>query len=250
MKRRLVVILFVVLFPVISYAEPYMIDTEYRIENQKSKEWCVAYAVCSAVEYQMRQAGLEVAENGFSKVWLYTKCKEIDNSDDDGTYLWIALKIATDIGLCPEDLCPTNEYLYKKNLPELTEEMEEEAGKYKIEGYSPVPILAGSVANELANDKYVIITTEVHRKHWMDDLTKIPKTKAKGYHSSYLVGYDDDTKELIGVNSMGKSWRGKGMYKMAYDYFNFGVIREVWVVKIKEPSADKDTSCNSHPETT
>jgi hypothetical protein len=131
MKKVIIVIVVCLLIPVEVFALPESYSNELtRIDNQGNSYQCVAYAVCNAVEAQMLKEGKEVPEGGFSKAWLYAKCKEIDGIRSKGTTIKAALQIAKEEGLCPYSLCPTKR--------KLTKEMSKEASKYKIDTYCKV----------------------------------------------------------------------------------------------------------------
>ena len=51
----------------------------------------------------MRLEGKYVPSGGFSEVWLYTRCKQVNYIPYDGTNINTALNIAVNEGLCPNN---------------------------------------------------------------------------------------------------------------------------------------------------
>lgn len=257
MKFKKFIIIFIVLnllFSTCVYAielpKQYINDKiEYRIESQGLSPWCVAYVVCNSVEAQMKMQGIEVPPDGFSKVWLYLKCKEIDGVPNErGTYIYTALEIAKTIGLCPEYACPTINDPFVKTKPKLTEEMDKEAGKYKIESYKTINIDIDDVKQKLVNNKIVIVGTQSQNEIWKDgDDLILPGNFASDIgHVTFLYGYDDllmrenYTGFFFGVNSWSENWGDNGTYDMSYEYFNSENILELWEFEISKPDDKKE----------
>lgn len=231
------------------YASTYNLPTScsyekyvIRIDDQLENPWCVAYAVCNAVETQMRSKNIIVPTGGFSKVWLYTKCKEIDkHPNEDGTYVETALKIALNEGLCPDYLLPTKDYINTDIIPILTDEMAEKASKYRISNYDKLQVDIDIVKQEIYKGNFIVISSNVNIKDWFDndDLILSTKKTSKSFaHATYLTGYDDlrERKNITGffdgINSWGKTWGNKGTYDMSYNYFNKNNIFELYKIEI------------------
>jgi len=230
-----------------------------RIDDQKSKPWCVAFGTANAIEFQMRARGLSVPKDGFSKAWLYARCKQLDGIPfEDGTYIKTALWIALNEGLCPDYLCPTTEWLEKDSLPELNSIMAREAGKYKITGFSKLQDMGGysslyQAKQAIASGGFVIIASLVEMDNWLDgdDLLLVPKGKVLGGHCTYKFGYDDKEKQSIylgfchGANSWGEDWGSRGKYDMAYAYDSwrdsdgYPALLEAWAFSVAKPEPVK-----------
>lgn len=223
-----------------AYGLPATVDlSQYvgAIEDQDKDPWCVAYAVITAVEAQMRLQGQPVPEGGFSQAWLYTRCKQIDGIPNTrGTYIFTALEIAQNEGLCPEAICPTEPHKNQndKNLPKLTPAMAEAAAPYKIESYQRLLDSLGYADMQqakaaLANGRYVIVGSYVEQSWdtqyggWLLD----PWGYIRGGHGFVLDGYDDNqthkafTGFFDGPNSWGDWWGMGGYFEMSYNYANW-----------------------------
>lgn len=204
-----------------------------RIDDQKSKPWCVAFGVCNALEFAMKMRGMTVPKGGLSKAYLYTRCKQLDGvPNSDGTYIRTALQVAATEGICPDYLCPTETYLQQSTLPILTTAMKNEAAKYKIKTYARLKndatgyIDQEQIKQAIANMGFVIIGSWVEVENWLDgdDLIVAPKGTILGGHCTFLHSYNNSHVEAGctgfygGVNSWGTSWGDNGKYLMAYDY--------------------------------
>ena len=223
-----------------SYGLPAAVDlSQYvgPIKDQESDPWCVAYGVTTAVEAQMRLQGMAVPEGGFSIAWLYARCKQLDGVPSvRGTYIFTALEIAKNEGLCPESLCPTPPYKNQKdeNLPKLTPAMAEAAAQYKIESYKRLLDPLGYADMQetkaaLAAGHFVILASYVEQswnkeyKGWLLE----PWGYIRGGHCVVLDGYDDTqvysdyTGFFDGPNSWGDWWGQSGYFEMSYNYANW-----------------------------
>jgi len=234
-----------------------------RIDNQLSKPWCVAFGVCNSIEFAMRMRGIAVPEGGFSKAWLYARCKQLDGiPNQEGTFIRVALGIALNEGLCPDYLCPTAKYLQESALPALTTVMKTEAAKYRINAYARLQDAEGYASADLinqaiANQQFVVIGSWVEQDNWLDGdaYITIPKGNILGGHCTYLFDYDN-SESAVGhmgfdgdANSWGTEWGNNGKANMAHDYINYrdldGVpaLQEAWTFTVNGAVIDADTSC-------
>lgn len=225
-----------------------------RVDDQRDKPWCVAFGVCNAIEYQRKVKGLGVPVGGFSKAYLYARCKQLDGiPGEDGTYVKTALWVALNEGLLPDYLCPTDEWLERDDLPPITAEMRAMAAKYRIKGFSRLQDTQGYVSlhqikQAISSGGYVVIASIVDMD-WLDgdDILDKPEGEALGGHCTYLYDYDDMRKrvELFGMdglmNSWGRKWGREGRCDMSYAYarsrYEDGTpsLLEAWAFSVGEP---------------
>jgi C1A family cysteine protease len=239
--RRLLLILCVIVLSVGSaYANTEVLP---RIENQGNANTCVAYAVANAIEYQMRLHDVDTPENGFSKKWLYNKSVEYDIKEygwsEGGTYLRTALNIAYNHGLVPKD-------------DERKVSVDSIASDYKIATFGAISmgneteVIVADIKSVLDNGGVVIIASKTTRD-WLDgDITSIEGDKyTKLDHATFLIGYDDTTRQFVGVNSWGKNYGDNGKFKISYDCFVFPYVKEVMFFKVNEPVIVDDVYANA-----
>lgn len=233
-----------------------------RVDNQGNKPRCVSYGTTNAVEFQMKSHGLPVPKRGFSKAWLYEMCKRYDGIPmEDGTFVKTALWVALTYGLCPEDLCPTENYMNGEPVI-ITEEMMRAAAQYQIAGFSKLQRPDGTVSLDqikqvIAKGGFVIIASIVDME-WGDEDPYLLRIEGEqlGGHCTMLGKYSNNKVVqtckgiLRDINSWGPDWADGGMADMSYDYAaarypdGTPVLLEAWAFSVKAPAKQSCYVCS------
>lgn len=207
--------------------------------DQRDAPICVAATFCAAF-----QAFYGIP---FSMRWFYWQCKKIDGIPGDGTTFRAALQVATKQGCCPEEFCPTFPDWRNQDF---TEEMAEEAAKYKLKSYARLQVgTLEEMEKAIAAGYFVPMGTIVDSVEWMDDeyLLK-PEGFFLGGHATLGVEYDELMRYknyedfLVFLNSWGTIRGRNGYYYVAEAYARaklddlpgFQFLREAWAIEFPE----------------
>ena len=194
---------------------------------------------------------------GFSMAFAYWMAKEYDNLNEEGTYLRTILKIGQHYGLCRESLLPLKNAKIK---PVITQEMLDDAAKYKIKRYALLNSLE-EIKRALANGFYILIGTIVTSDNWdnpPDGFLGLPYGYIKGGHGTFGWGYDDFLKGwdrfvktywegyIKAQNSWGKEWGDEGKFYIPYEYYfwksldlGMNAFLEAWLVEFEFQGINK-----------
>lgn len=216
--------------------------------NQLNSPFCGGASLAGITNNHYDYHG-KMPEDGFSMAFAYHMAKRYDGLDDDGTYLRTICKIGQHYGICRESLLPLKDALTK---PEITEEMLEDAAKYKIKRYARLETLE-EIKEALSSGFYVLIGTIV-TDNWNNPpngFLSLPHGYLQGGHATYGWSYDDQLKGkdrftnedfigyLFGMNSWG-NWGDFGKYYMPYKYYywesdlpGFRSFLEGWMIEFE-----------------
>lgn len=205
--------------------------------DQNKTPSCVAHDVIMLLRlYWFRELGVWI---DFSPRFLDILVKRIDGQDREtgGTYPRYVLKLAATIGCCTTKLLPNDTFLSTleyRNDDLITDEMLEEAAKYKIPGYVNVPLDPLATRQHIylygALTSLFVIGDEFWTPSWqtkdIDPVTP-PKNSLSG-HQLAPCGWDDPVLNR-GRNEWGKEWNMNGEFH--YDPIKWkGFIFEQWAI--------------------
>ncbi|CAM3594663.1 hypothetical protein GCM10009865_38520 [Aeromicrobium ponti] len=191
---------------------------EVPVRSQGTKDACVGFAFAVMKEYQ------ELKEHGryiqFSPLYLYQKCKEVDNIPAGGTHPRIAAKILQKTGICEESYHP---YKTEEGIPPLPG-AEENAIQYRIKAYAQLTNVQAMKRSLSVNGPFVA-GLPIAMTDWLINASKdgfIPMPKNKEYlksgHAVCIVGYNNDEQVFKFQNSWGPKWGDGGFGYLPYAY--------------------------------
>lgn len=175
-----------------------------KVRNQGPEGTCVAFATTSVKESQ------EVNGVYLSPRFIYDRV----GLPTGGAYLRDAMKVLTEVGVCPEECQPYTPNL--KNQP--TSDALDRAKPNKIKGYARLNIISEMKLCLVQNGCFAI-SVKVTDK-WTNPINGVIEEGGNfiGGHAITFVGYDDSTKLVKFRNSWGENWGVNGYGYMTYDY--------------------------------
>jgi C1A family cysteine protease len=176
-----------------------------------------------------------------SRLFLYYNVRKMYNemSDDAGSRIIDCIKILKKTGVPPEMTHPYHEKFLYKRPNELSNKLAkyckllefEELDRTQIKNnlLENNPIVCGIKIFENFNNRNTITTGYVSLPDKDEELL--------GGHSIVIVGYNDNKKHYIFINSWGKSWGNNGIGYIPYEYINnYDLADEFFILtKITNP---------------
>ncbi|MEI1420937.1 C1 family peptidase [Bacillus cabrialesii] len=203
----------VLLTPEIDYS-----TNKVEVRFQGTKDTCVGFAFAAMKEYQELKEHKRYIQ--FSPLYLYQKCKEVDNIPDEGTHPRVAVKILHKEGICEESYHP---YKTEEGIPPLPG-AEENALQYRIHAYAQLTNVQAMKRSLSVNGPFVAglpyVMTDWLVTASIDGMIPMPQNESKlrTGHAICIVGYDDDKQVFKFQNSWGPKWGDGGFGYLPYDY--------------------------------
>ncbi len=222
------------------------------VKDQKSSPLCGGYSIVYIADAYFAWKGT-LPPGGFSPRWIYHQSRFLNGLSDDipGTTLRELCKAGSQVGFCPESLCPSWPDWANKQF---TPEMYAAAAQYKIKNYARLQVGSlDDIQRAISSGMMVIVGTIVTSDNWADGWIIQPEGSILGGHATTQVKYDMALKyrnllglEFInfsgGLNSWGEKWGFGGHYLMANHYAQFKFIdfggmpalMEAWAVEFED----------------
>ncbi len=222
------------------------------ILNQEKSPLCAAYSIANIINSYLNMVG-KLPPGGVSPRFIYWQAKKIDGLKPGtvGTTLRAVLQVVHKIGVCPESMCPS---LPDWSEPKFTDEIMEEAAKYKIKGYARLNVgTLEEIQRAIANGRMVLTGSLITAGNWADGWIIQPEGNILGGHATFDNEYDKNLtfeekgkiyKNFVGgVNSWSTKWGLNGCYNMAEHYAQFKYVdlgnipalMEAWSVEFDIP---------------
>lgn len=201
------------------------------VYDQQELGSCTANALCGLRQYY---AMLNHKDNtSLSRLYLYWHERELEGTvdEDSGAMLRDGMKVLKKLGVCPEEDWP---YVIERFTEKPSEKAEADAGKYKITSYRRVHNLH-ELKTSLQHGLPVALGIEVYESMESEEVARtgeipVPQEGEQflGGHAILACGYDDEKKHVIIRNSWGEEWGDKGYGYLPYEYFEAGLVVDMW----------------------
>ena len=203
----------ILLTPEIDYS-----TNKVKVRFQGTKDTCVGFAFAAMKEYQELKEHNQYIQ--LSPLYLYQKCKEVDNIPGGGTHPRVAAKILYKEGICEERYLPyeTEEGILPKPGAG------ENALQYRIQAYAQLTNVQAMKRSLSVNGPFVA-GLPIAMIDWLvtaskDGMVPMPQNKEslKNGHAICIVGYDNDKQVFKFQNPWGPKWGDGGFGYLPYDY--------------------------------
>jgi C1A family cysteine protease len=200
------------------------------VRNQGSFGSCVAFASAGVKDNQERR---EYSTNiQTSPLYIYKRCKEQDGiPTQEGTYPRVAMKVLTDLGVCPEEVFPYG-LMSWPTMPSAPADADKRAAVYKIGAYARIGTV-DEIKQAIYKDGPVMGAVLVCDSfiNSTGGFIPIPGSNGadgiRGGHAICVTGYDDDLQYSGHTgywefrNSWGDGWGDGGYGYIPYDFVNY-----------------------------
>lgn len=201
---------------------------KFGVFDQNQIPACVSHAVAKLMTLWWFQKTGETVE--FSPHFLDILSWEPGLGLNDGRRPTTVMKVAKNIGCCTTALLPNDTTIpvatYRDGTV-ITQEMRDEAAKYKIPGFIFITLTQEAIRRAILTYGGVALLFMIGKEFWTDvngnvtydpvklDPLRIPQVVISG-HQLVGNGWDDATLDRL-FNSWGEAWnqRGEGTYKNA-----------------------------------
>jgi len=204
------------------------------IKNQGAVGSCGSHALATAIEIRMAM-GKYPMDLPLSERWHYYKVRQPDYMNtfpqDSGQYLRDGLRVAHNLGVSPEVLCP---YDWRKYNEAPAWGSDSFARFFKINSYNRCYDL-NAIKTAIALGRPVMFGTLVNRSFLLNRDGKIvfpaqindPKA---GGHAMVIDSYNDITESFGVINSWGSNWGRAGYCTIPYKWIE-AFLLDAWAVE-------------------
>lgn len=210
-------------------------EWDSRVEDQKTLGSCVGQALAGAYEMMLRR-NYPNSYAELSSLFVYYNARLLEDSTDIdiGTTIRSGIRGMARYGICTEELWP---YDAEKFNVRPSQEAYDDGRKRTLENYRRLHGIPEIIA-AVNNNRPVVIGMSVYTQFFdinkENPVVEIPKDKFLDYygeHAVYIVGYNQDKKQLLAKNSFGPDWGENGYFWIPYDYARSEVF-ESWIFDI------------------
>lgn len=196
---------------------------------------CTANALCGIRQYFLLKKSHD--DTQLSRLYLYWHERELEGTidEDSGAMLRDGMKVLKKLGVCPEADYP---YVIEHFTDKPSDKAEADAGKYKIKAYHRVRNLT-ELKHCLQSGLPVALGIEVYESMESEEVAQtgyipLPEEGEQllGGHAIVAVGFDDEEGVVIIRNSWGEGWGDKGYGYLPYEYFEDGLVVDMWVALV------------------
>lgn len=210
-------------------------EWDTRIEDQKTLGSCVGHAIAGAYEMMLKRSyPSKFVELSSLYVYYNARIDERLTELDAGASIRSGLEGVRRYGICTEELWPydVNKFNVRPGV-----EAYEDGRRRTLENYRRLFGIP-EIISALNNNRPVVIGFTVYLKFFDLDqensVVQFPEnrfTEYFGEHAVFLVGYDQQSQQLLAKNSFGPDWGDLGYFWIPYDYAKSEVF-EAWVFDV------------------
>ena len=172
----------------------------------------------------------------FSRFFLYAETRKrsgVPLTEDSGASIRDMVMTMKNVGMCPEAMWPSSDESRFTDDP--TDACREEAAKHRVSSCHSIPNLA-SLKHEISNWYPVVFGFPVYTSFMSDTVAKTgvvpipaPGEDVEGGHCVIAIGYCDQRKAVLCMNSWGTSWGDGGFFWLPYWFFTEHLASDMWV---------------------
>ena len=156
----------------------------------------------------------------FSPAYVYNQIKISDCGS--GSYPSRAMSLMYSQGVCTNSTMP---YSSSDCYTQPNSYQRQEAANYRISNYSRVSINSTSIRNQVANGRPVVVAGRVDNAFMNLGYNRIltSVSGSGGGHCYCVVGYNDQYRCFLILNSWGTSWATNG-----YGWVSYDIVNRLW----------------------
>jgi C1A family cysteine protease len=208
------------------------------VRDQGSLGCCVSVATSNALQYSLMRFQDPVFTP--AALFIYYNGRTIEgNPADEDTGLFVRDGMASvhQFGVCSENNWPYDIVKFADKPPASCYTA---AKQHKLNLYAPVPQTLNDMKSVLAEGWPIVFGFEVFPSFMTQEVAEtgiapMPNTSEEdpeGGHCILCVGYDDDTKRFLLMNSWSTSWGQEGFCTVPYAMLTNGnICSDFWVIK-------------------
>lgn len=206
------------------------------IKNQGNIGACASHAMCTALEmlYKMQKPDdwIPLSERFH---YYIVRSPEFMNTlpQDSGQYLQVMCRVANQVGVTFEQLCPYNTNKYNEQPSWWSYST---AKLMRIKSYYRC-LDSDDIFNALINKKPVVIGIQVRGSFFNlnknnDVYNPLNTEKVYGGHAITICGYNKDKDSFLIVNSWGTNWGNEGYFWAPRSMIDSSDLIDAWAVSL------------------
>lgn len=193
------------------------------IRDQEDTSACVGFAITGAAHTRLRYLGFDPVL--FSPLASYAIGRQKEGIykgkplPDEGSYPSLVVAGASEFGLCPEKAWPFDGDHKSRVTQEVNVDTFQKASQFRLSNYARISVSGDErlrlCMHAIAHGHPVPLGMMVGPAFMNFGPGRDPigvEYNILGGHMTYLCGYEDDGKVLIGCNSYGKGYGRDGLY--------------------------------------
>ena len=211
-----------------------------KVFDQGNLGSCVGNAFATVHQFIRKMLGKSTWDS--SRLFIYYNARLLENSvnEDSGAYIRDGAKAIAKWGVAPENEWPYNIREFTKKPTDVVYASAEKNQELVYERFGTPTITA--MKHALSKGYPFVFGFTVYESFYSNAVEKTGQMpmpgkgeKPQGGHAVMAVGYDEDKKVFIILNSWGEKWGDKGYFYMPYEFIDDdNYCDDFWVLKTTE----------------